>query len=197
MLKKDTKRRINSLGRKKLLLFHCLSKECQPSYDVQCPIFHKSPETKASDKGGTERRARVSLLRTCLTFPSLFLSHHFPSNLSVGRISAEVRALWMARVSSTPLFPFRVFHSALPVSRVFPDERVPSPVQPTISNPNCSLHPPNCRCVPSYRARTEKSRRTNVESSSRKNLKKIKQSTIYVIYLFYFPFLLAFFFILL
>lgn len=55
---------------------------------------------------------------------AFFLLLHFPSNLSVGRISAEVRALWMARVSSTPP-PFPpMFHSVLLVPRVFPDRRV-------------------------------------------------------------------------
>lgn len=83
-------------------------------------------------------RSRFSIV---LLFP--FLSLRFPSNLSVGRISAEVRALWMARVSSTPLFPFRVFHSALLFPRVCFQTSASVSVQLVISHPNCRRVPPS------------------------------------------------------
>jgi len=78
-------------------------------------ILH-SLKTKPRHKEQAAREWR-SLLRQS-RFSIAFLLLHFPSNLSVSRISAEVRALWIARVSSTPLFPLYVFHSVVFVPRV-------------------------------------------------------------------------------
>lgn len=91
----------------------------------------------------TESNARVpSFVRTLSLFHRFFLSLHFPSNLSVGRISAEVRALWMARVSSTPLF-----HSACSILLLFSfhvcfQTSASVSVQLLISNPNCHITVP-------------------------------------------------------
>lgn len=78
---------------------------------------------KPEDNRGDARMTFPSFASIVLLFHCFFLFLHFPSNLSVSRISTEVRALWMARVSSTLLFSFCVFHPALLVPRVFPDRR--------------------------------------------------------------------------
>jgi len=106
-------------------------------------IFH-TVKTQKDSRGITF----PSFAPTVWLFHCFFLFLHFPSNLSVSRISTEVRALWMARVSSTLLFPFCVFHPAL--FHVCFQIGAPDPVQRTISNPNCP-----CRCFVSNDKRAQ------------------------------------------
>lgn len=111
-------------------------------------IYIYSAEFRTTRRGGGRENFRRALARA---FPSLFsflsfVSPRFPSNLSVGRISAGVRALWMARVSPASLFPFRLSHlcsvprstCAPPVrpARVGPSSwRFPTPIAVIVVSP--------------------------------------------------------------
>lgn len=84
-------------------------------------------EIKARELPPSRTRSRFSIVFFLLFLFLFLVSPRFPSNLSVARISAGVRALWMARVSPAPHFSQAACPSApllVPRERYQPDRRV-------------------------------------------------------------------------
>lgn len=112
-----------------------------------------------------------SLLHIVSLFHRSFLFLHFPLNLSVGRILVEVRALWMARVSSTPLFLFLRVPFCSPRSTCVSRPARPSPTRWRFPIPIASLVP----FVPSDRQACTRKSHPTLKSTAPRNYRERMQ----------------------